>query len=158
MWKGGVRVIVLDDENRMLLVRQHHEGRDIWMVPGGGIEEGEYGVDAAVREIREETGLAIVVESMLWHAEEVSERGQRFVSIFLAHQEDPSAKPTLGMDPELGEDQVLREVRYMSREEIAELEDFYPEPLRGEFWELLDKGELGYDAFRYRNQPKRSYD
>ena len=39
MWTGGVRAIVLDDRKRMLLVRQHHDGKDIWMVPGGTIEE-----------------------------------------------------------------------------------------------------------------------
>ena len=41
MWVGGVRVIVFDDDDRLLMIRQHHEDRDIWMVPGGGIEEGE---------------------------------------------------------------------------------------------------------------------
>ena len=49
MWIGGVRVIVMDDKNRMLMVCQHHEDRDIWMVPGGGIEEGESSLEAAVR-------------------------------------------------------------------------------------------------------------
>ena len=56
MWTGGVRVIVLDEEGRMLLVKQHHEDKDIWMVPGGGIEEGEGARQAAVREVKEETG------------------------------------------------------------------------------------------------------
>ena len=37
MWVGGVRVIVFDDDDRLLMIRQHHEDRDIWMVPGGGI-------------------------------------------------------------------------------------------------------------------------
>ena len=32
MWTGGVRVIILDDENRMLMVKQHHEDHDIWTV------------------------------------------------------------------------------------------------------------------------------
>ena len=41
MWTGGVRVIVLDDENRILMVRQDHPERSVWMVPGGGIEDGE---------------------------------------------------------------------------------------------------------------------
>ena len=72
MWIGGVRVIVLDDENRMLMVCQHHEDRDIWMVPGGGIEEGESSLEAAVREVEEETGLDIEVQKLLWHVEEVS--------------------------------------------------------------------------------------
>ena len=72
MWIGGVRVIVMDDKNRMLMVCQHHEDRDIWMVPGGGIEEGESSLEAAVREVDEETGLDVQIEKLLWHVEEVS--------------------------------------------------------------------------------------
>ena len=67
MWIGGVRVIVMDDKNRMLMVCQHHEDRDIWMVPGGGIEEGESSLEAAVREVDEETGLDVKIEKLLWH-------------------------------------------------------------------------------------------
>ena len=80
MWTGGVRAIVLDDRKRMLLVRQHHDGKDIWMVPGGTIEEGESAADAALREVKEETNLDIGLDGLLWHVEEVSERGQRFVN------------------------------------------------------------------------------
>ena len=50
MWIGGVRVIILNEENKMLMVKQHHEGKDIWMVPGGGIEDGESSFEAAERE------------------------------------------------------------------------------------------------------------
>ena len=64
MWIGGVRVIVMDDKNRMLMVCQHHEDRDIWMVPGGGIEEGESSLEAAVREVDEETGLDVQIEKL----------------------------------------------------------------------------------------------
>ncbi|MDQ9826677.1 NUDIX hydrolase, partial [Acinetobacter sp. 163] len=72
MWVGGVRVIVFDDDDRLLMVRQHHEGRDIWMVPGGGIEEGETAVETAIREMKEETNVDVEIGSMVWHAEEVS--------------------------------------------------------------------------------------
>lgn len=87
MWVGGVRVIVFDDDDRLLMIRQHHEDRDIWMVPGGGIEEGETAVETAVREMKEETNLDVEVGRMVWHVEEVDpsrpERGQRFVNFFL---------------------------------------------------------------------------
>ena len=83
MWVGGARAIVLDDKDRMLMVKQHHEDHDIWMVPGGGIEDGESAAEAAVREVKEETGLDIEVGSLVWHVEEVSERGQRFVNFFM---------------------------------------------------------------------------
>lgn len=149
MWIGGVRVIVLDDDNRMLLVRQQHEGNDIWMVPGGGIEEGESALQAASREVMEETGLDIEAGPMIWHVEEVSERGQRFVNFFLGRVTGGSLG--LGMDPEFDENnQVLREVRFMSRQEVKEIPRLYPEYLRDEFWELLENGGLSFDAFKMR--------
>ena len=152
MWTGGVRAIVLDDKQRMLLVRQHHDGKDIWMVPGGGIEEGESAAEAAIREVKEETGLDIAVDGLLWHVEEVSHRGQRFVNFFMGHLKDPSQKLVLGWDPELAADaQVLREVAFLEREEVAKLEVLYPEYLKDEFWELLDSGKLQYNAFRMRD-------
>jgi len=157
MWNGGVRVLVLDDEQRMLLVRQRHDDKDIWMAPGGNIEEGESAVDAAVREVKEETGLDVNIKSLLWHVEEVSERGQRFVNFFLAEPAGETGSGTgtaglkLGSDPELAAgEQVLREVRFMSRQEMAGLEVLYPEFLEEEFWQLLDEGRLEYNAFRMR--------
>ena len=152
MWTGGVRAIVLDDKQRMLLVRQHHDGKDIWMVPGGGIEEGESAAEAAIREVKEETDLDIGLDGLLWHVEEVSHRGQRFVNFFMGHLKDPSQKLVLGWDPELAADaQVLREAAFLEREEVAKLEVLYPEYLKDEFWELLDSGKLQYNAFRMRD-------
>ncbi|MDO4870362.1 MAG: NUDIX hydrolase [Bacillota bacterium] len=151
MWTGGVRVILLDEEGRMLLVRQNHGGKNIWMVPGGGIEEGESAVDAAVREVQEETELDIEISRLLWHVEEVSDRGQRFVNFFLGELKSGTGNMKLGYDPELAEnEQVLREVRFMSKEEMADLEVLYPEFLKDEFWHLLEDGKLEYNAFRMR--------
>ena len=99
MWTGGVRVIVLDDENRILMVRQDHPERSVWMVPGGGIEDGESSVQAAVREVLEETGLEVETKGLIWHVEEVSERGQRFVNFFKARV--TGGELELGDDPEL---------------------------------------------------------
>ncbi len=54
----SVSVIVVDDHARMLLVR-HAGHRDGWAVPGGAVDMGESPAQAAVREIREETGVQI---------------------------------------------------------------------------------------------------
>lgn len=141
MWSGGVRVIAFDDRGRLLMVRQDHAERVVWMVPGGGIEKGENAAQAAVREVREETGLAIDLGPMLFHVEEVSEeRGQRFVNFFLA--DISGGEAVLGSDPEFdSEHQVLSELRFFSREEIAGLAHVYPEFLRDELWELLAQEE-----------------
>ena len=56
-------------------------------------------------------------------------------------------------DPELpANGQVLSEVRFMSREEVAQLEHVYPEFLRTELWEHLEQGTIDYDAFRMRDE------
>jgi ADP-ribose pyrophosphatase YjhB (NUDIX family) len=44
-------------EERILLARQEKHGASYWLLPGGGVEEGEALTDALVRELREECGL-----------------------------------------------------------------------------------------------------
>ena len=150
MWVGGVRVVVVNDKKEILMVKQHHENRDIWMVPGGGIEEGENSIQASVREVKEETGLDITVTGMAWHMEEVSEaRGQRFVNYMVGKVE--GGQLNLGSDPELDDDkQVLREVAFMSKEEIDELENVFPDFFRDEIWNILDEEPNGMTYYKLR--------
>ena len=149
MWTGGVRVVILDEKKRVLMLKQRHEGRDIWMVPGGGIEAGEDSRQAAIREAKEETGLDIDITALLWHVEEVSERGQRFVNFFLA--EPKSGALELGTDPERKEgEQVLKEIRFMPREEIEGISALYPEYLKDELWHFLSQDTKGYNSFKIR--------
>ncbi len=152
MWTGGVRVVILDDEKRVLMLRQHHEERDVWMVPGGGIEEGENAIEAAVREVKEEVGLDIEVGKLIWHVEEVPENnGQRFVNFFLGSIKGGNVH--IGMDPERAPDeQVLREIRFMSHAELEKLEAVYPEYLKDELWRFIEKDNMGYDAFKIRKR------
>ena len=44
---------------------------------------------------------------------------------------------------------MLREVCFMSREEISQLEGLYPEYLKDELWEILED-HSGRDAFKIR--------
>ncbi|MCI5687090.1 NUDIX hydrolase [Anaerovoracaceae bacterium 42-11] len=151
MWVGGVRVVITNDEkDKILMVRQHHEDRDIWMVPGGGIEEGENSIEAAVREAKEETGLDIEIVGVAWHIEEVSpERGQRFVNYMLG--EVIGGELGLGRDPEFDDaHQVLREVRFMTREEIGELEHIYPKFFNDEIWGILEEERNGMTYYKLR--------
>ncbi len=150
MWTGGVRVVIPDEEGKILMVKQSHEGKDIWMVPGGGIEEGENAAEAAVREVLEETGLKIRVSRLLWHVEEVSEkRGQRFVNFFLG--ERIGGTLGLGADPEFDEEnQVLRETRFLSKKEILAMEGVYPEYLKTELWEALEPKYFRNEVFKIR--------
>jgi len=149
-WTGGVRVVIPDEEGKILMVKQCHEGKNLWMLPGGAIENGENAAEAAVREVLEETGLEIRVGRLLWHVEEVSEtRGQRFVNFFLA--EKVGGALNLGTDPEFGEEeQVLREARFLSKKEILGLERVYPEYLKTELWEALEPKYYPNNVFKIR--------
>ena len=143
-------MVIPDEEGKILMVKQSHEGKDIWMVPGGAIEAGENAAEAAAREVLEETGLEVRVGRLLWHVEEVSEsRGQRFVNFFLAERTGGSLG--LGEDPEFdGDNQVLREVRFLSKKEILSLENVYPEYLRTELWEALEPRYYRNEVFKIR--------
>lgn len=55
----SVFAVVRDDADRVLLVRRLDDG--FWELPGGRVEIGESAVDAAEREVAEESGVAIKV-------------------------------------------------------------------------------------------------
>ena len=65
--RPAARAIVVDPDDRILLVRFEFPGRSLWATPGGGIEPGERPEDAIRRELEEETGLTSVeVGPVLW--------------------------------------------------------------------------------------------
>ena len=61
-FRRAARVLLLDEQDRLLLVRGHDADqpeRSWWFTVGGGIDPGEDARSAAVREVREETGLEL---------------------------------------------------------------------------------------------------
>lgn len=60
----GGRVLLLDPDDRLLLIHERiDDGRTHWLTPGGGLEGDETAAAAAVREAYEEIGLHVTLVS-----------------------------------------------------------------------------------------------
>jgi 8-oxo-dGTP pyrophosphatase MutT (NUDIX family) len=66
--RSAVRLVVLDDHDQILLFHtrspDYPELGTWWELPGGGIDSGESYVEAAVRELYEETGFTVAPEAV----------------------------------------------------------------------------------------------
>ena len=66
--RDAVRALVVDSDDRVLLVRFEFPTATRWALPGGGLEPGETHVEALIRELIEEVGLRDpVVGPAIWH-------------------------------------------------------------------------------------------
>lgn len=69
----GVGAVVFNAEGEIVLIKRGkapHYGR--WMIPGGSLEWGETLEQAAVREVKEETGLDIEIETFVDFSQAIS--------------------------------------------------------------------------------------
>jgi 8-oxo-dGTP pyrophosphatase MutT (NUDIX family) len=134
--RDAVRVVLADSSGRILLfhVLTPEEAPDGWWeLPGGGIDPGESYLDAAIREIREETGLVLEpaqVGPPLWRRDSTwRSRGMRRLQHeVVVFARVPAEQPVIvdgGRTQEEVEDYVT--ARWWHLEEIeASRERFYP--------------------------------
>lgn len=56
---------ILEEQGRLLIIRQHMPDGRQWYLPGGQLEPGETMEQGIVREMREETGLEVKLQGLL---------------------------------------------------------------------------------------------
>lgn len=121
--------------------------RVLGCAPGGGIEFGEFSVEAGIREVKEETGIEAEITHLLWTVEEkLPDGSMNYANYFLGRVVGRTLK--VGSDPELSEhEQVLLDAAFFTREQvhIVDVE---------QAWIL--QGLQGKPEFHYRYEDYRS--
>ena len=67
----AVGAVLIDDGRLLLVERARPPGEGLWAVPGGQVRPGETLVEAVRREVREETGLEVAVDDVVWVGESI---------------------------------------------------------------------------------------
>ena len=97
----SANVVVEDDAGRILLIQRSDNGN--WALPGGAMDIGETIVEAAIREVREETGITCAVTGLVGiysnpkHVLEYTNDGevrQEFSIVFLAKAVEGTPTPS----------------------------------------------------------------
>ena len=104
--RAAARIVLLDPEDRILLQQiraDEDHARTTWITPGGALTPGETHRQAALRELREEVGQAMVVLGpCVWVREhEFDFRGTRYRQrerFFLARTDSPAIDAS-GLEP-----------------------------------------------------------
>ena len=55
--RNGVGIVVLNNENKVFVAKRIDNPKDFWQMPQGGVNKGEDFLNAAFRELEEETGM-----------------------------------------------------------------------------------------------------
>jgi 8-oxo-dGTP pyrophosphatase MutT (NUDIX family) len=88
-----VRVVCLRGNELLLVKHQDADGTFFWLLPGGGIKDGESVEDAARREVWEEAGVRIAVVRRLVRPSTVTGAGPEHAFVFARALDDETRGP-----------------------------------------------------------------
>ncbi len=137
------RASALIFEGGKLLVTKH-DVKDYgvyYLLPGGGIELGESPNDAIVREVKEECGIDVEVERLVYYKSGYTDKDNYLDLIFLC-------KKTGGEIKVSDDEKSVKEVLLVSPEEIKSLK-FFPKQLVGIDLNTLPEQAYFLGKFQY---------
>lgn len=137
-----VRVLLLDRDDRILLMKGRlpgMPGEGAWFTVGGRVEDGESYLEAAVREIAEETGILDVdLGPVVWLREGVLQLAEplRFVEQYVVARCDAGEPSRAGWQPD--ERELIDDIRWWTLQELMTTRDaVFPPGLASMLPEIL---------------------
>jgi len=120
-------VVFQNNQILLLLHANYQRGTSYWWLPGGGLEEGETFEQAAIRETREETGLIVRAERLLFEMED-NERKYHYQKYLTFLAMPIGGKLEIGFEGEEGGMNRMKEARWFPLWDESKWERGFYEP------------------------------
>lgn len=129
--------LAVQDDSLLLVNHKYMGPENFWSPPGGGVVFNESAEQALQREFLEETGLTVTVTDFLF-ACEVLRSPLHAIELFFSVSVKGGELIT-GNDPEMGNHQIIKDVRFFGWDQIASL----PEPtVHGIFQKMANPSKI----------------
>ena len=143
--KTIVAQVYVKKDNKILMVQENKIGKKgKWNMPSGKLEENETLIDAAIREVKEETNLDVQISGLIAIQESITEMGQ--LIIFYFKREYISGEIYFNQEE-------ISDVKWMTEKEIKDMDHTI---IRGgetidSILELANKNMISLDRIKIEN-------
>lgn len=146
MVKAGIKVrvsAIIFNEKRLVVTKHSVEGYgDYYLLPGGGLELGESPLEALQRECKEEIGIEIEIERMLYYKSGYNENDTYLELIFLCK---PKTKNFRISENE----KSVKSIEYMNDESDLRKINFFPKQIISKVFKPLPNSVEFLGKFKY---------
>ncbi|OCQ22847.1 hypothetical protein A7985_02505 [Pseudoalteromonas luteoviolacea] len=141
----SVGAFVVENE-KLLMVNHKREGRyDFWVAPGGGVKGTESLEEAVVREVKEETGLNVSVNKLMY-VEEMYNPEERSIK-FWYHCELINGELDCSANEAVAE--YIVGTNFLNKV-FLDSHKVFPPMLKSGFWDKLEQGWTQPDFIKLR--------